>query len=144
MVRRYYDRYRKSYGRRGVGFLPKVILVVCALGALFLYRDTILQYLADNPDTAKHVPDFVTNVLERDLEDWKQEDLQARYAQLTAEVQTWQTKLTTAAQEGQDKFNEVQTNLSEARTALNETKAALDKLTAAGENLKSAVTPASE
>lgn len=140
-MRRYYDRYRGR--KRGVGFLPKVILAVCALVVLFLYRDTILGFLDDNPDTAQYVPEFVTTALERDLEDWKQEDLQARMAQLTAEVQSWQASLTDAAAQGQAKFEEVQANLNEAKSALDETKAALDKLSAAGETLKSSVSGSS-
>lgn len=137
-MRRYYDRYRSR--KRGVGFLPKVILVVCALVVSFLYRDTILGFLDDNPDTAKYVPGFVTSALERDLEDWKQEDLKARAAQLSAEVQSWQAKLSDATAQGQAKFEEVQTNLNKAKSALEETKAALDKLSAAGESLKGSVT----
>ncbi len=136
-MRRYYDRYRRR--RRGVGFLPKVLLVVCGLWVLFLYRETILGFLDENPDTAKYVPAVVTKALERDLEDWKQEDLQARYAQLSAEVQGWQTALEEAAAQGQAKFEEVQTNLNETKQALDETKAALDNLSEAGANLKGSV-----
>ena len=140
-MRRYYDRYRRR--KRGVGFLPKVILVVTAVVALFLYRETILQWLDENPSTAQYVPGFVTSALERDLEDWKQEDLEARYQQLTVELQGWQSKLEGAATQGQAKFEEVQTNLTETKQALDETKAALDKLSEAGENLKDSVTPSS-
>lgn len=136
MIRRYYDRYRR---RRGVGFLPKVILLLCALVALFLYRNTILQYLDDNPSTAQYVPGFVTSALERDLKDWKEEDLQARYLQLSAEMKLWQSKLEAAASQGQAKFEEVQAGVAETKQALDETKAALDKLTEAGGNLKSSV-----
>jgi hypothetical protein len=136
-MRRYYDRFRRR--RRGVGFLPKVILIICALVALFLYRDSILGWLDDNPTTAQYVPEFVTSALERDLEDWKEEDLQARYQQLSAEMQTWQSKLESAASQGQAKFEEVQTNVSETKAALDETKAALDKLSEAGANLKGSV-----
>jgi len=136
-MRRYYDRYRQR--RRGVGFTPIVILIVCALAVLFLYRETILGFLDENPDTAQYVPGFVTSALERDLEDWKQEDLQERYAQLNAEVQGWQIALETAAAQGQAKFEEVQNNLIEAKEALNETKEALDNLSEAGANLKGSV-----
>lgn len=137
-MRRYYDRYRRRR-HRGVGFLPKIILLICALVALFLYRNVILQYLEANPETAQYVPHFVTRALERDLEDWKQEDLQARYVQLTAEMQRWQSQLEAAATQGQAKFEEVQTGVTETKKALDETKAALDKLSEAGGNLKSSV-----
>jgi len=136
-MRRYYDRYRRR--RNKVGFLPKVILVLCAVAVLFLYRETILGYLEANPGTAKYVPGFVTSALERDLEDWKEEDLQARYQQLSAEMKTWQSKLETAAAQGQAKFEEVQAGVAETKAALDETKAALDKLSAAGGSLKSSV-----
>lgn len=136
-MRRYYDRYRRR--RKRLGFLPKVILVVCALVTLFLYRDVILGYLGDNPDTAQYVPAFVTTALERDLKDWKQEDLQARYVQLTAEMQRWQRQLATATAQGQAKFEEVQSGLIATKKALDETKTALDNLSEAGGNLKNSI-----
>jgi chromosome segregation ATPase len=109
-----------------------------------LYRETILGFLDENPDTAQYVPEFVTKALERDLEDWKQEDLQARYVQLSVEVQQWQAALGDAASQGQAKLDEVQTNLAEARNALNETKEALDNLSEAGANLKGSVSGSAE
>ena len=136
-MRRYYDRYRRR--KRGVGFIPLALLFVCAVVVLFLYRGTILGFLDDNPDTAQYVPGFVTSALERNLEDWKEEDLQARAEQLTAEVQRWQAGLSDATAQGQAKFEEVQTSLNDAKAALEETKSAIDKLSEAGENLKGSV-----
>ena len=119
--------------------MPKVILVLCAVVALFLFRGTILTYLNDNPDTAQYVPQFVTTALERDLQDWQEEDLRARFEQLSVEMQTWQSRLEVAASQGQAKLEEVQGHVAETKVALDETKAALDRLTEAGTNLKGSV-----
>jgi|GEM_PF-5762105 len=130
-----------GYGRRrsGLGFIQKVFLLLLFIGLVFLFRDSILEYLSDNPKTARYVPSFVTKALERDLEDWRKEDLQARATALSGEVQAWQESLVNAKDEGQARLEEVQNNLNQAREALEETKEALDKLSAAGEGLKEAV-----
>ena len=122
--------------------MPKVLLLLLVLGVIFIYRDALLAWLNDNPEVNQYVPAVVTSALERDLEDWKQEDLQARVSQLKAEVEGLQTKLVEAAEQGEAKVAEVQANLNQAREALAEAKAALDKLSEAGEGLKSAVSPA--
>lgn len=127
--------------KRSFGMVKLVWLTVVGLLLAFLFRQSILNYLHQNPDTAEYVPGFVTTALERDLADWREEDLQARYQQLGSEVQYWQYKLTNAADQGQAKFEEIQANLNQAREALDETKTALDKLSEAGEGLKAAVTP---
>lgn len=139
-MRRYYDRYRSS----GAGIMPKLILVVVLVVGVFIFRQDILRYLNDNPQVDRYVPSFITSALERDLEDWKQEDLQARYQQLSTEVEGWQQKLVKAKATGEGKLEEIQTNLNQAREALEETKAALDKLAEAGENLKAVVSPTEE
>ena len=132
---RYHDRSRSS----GMGLLPKLVLVVALLAVTFVFRDNILAWLDDNPQISQYVPGFVITALERDLEDWKQEDLQARAQQLTTEVEAWQQKLVDAKTTGEGKLEDIQTNLNQAREALAETKAALDKLSEAGDNLKNVV-----